>query len=781
MGRGGHINCFSELLESKGGRVFVDRLPVGDPTLSMKEIICNESQERMGLIVRAQDLELLSELAERERAPLYVVGEVTGDSRIVFETDSGCLPFALPVPALLGSSPRTVLEDRKREVSFLDLEYSINNGKALSQALENVLSLEGVACKDWLTNKVDRSVTGLVAMQQCAGPLQLPVNNLGVMALDYLGVKGTAVSIGHAPVAGIIDERAGSVLSVAEALTNLLWAPLESSLEGVVLSANWMWPAKQPGEDARLYSAVEALSEFCQELGIAVPTGKDSLSMTMKYQDGTTVKAPGTVIVSAQGAVSDVRLCVTPALRQVEGSVLLLIDLSGIENYPLGGSAFSQTLGQLGELAPTVADASLFKRGFNFIQSLVCEEKILAGHDISSGGLITALCEMAFSGDVGVELRLQGSDSLVVPRLFCEKPGVLLQSSPDDLDEIEMRARSLGLNVERIAEVRGSMIKVHAGELSFQAPVAELRRVWFKPSYYLEQKQSAPGAASERFRAFDSHPLRFRFPQGFSGKAADYGVDLLRSKPSGVRAAIVREKGSNGDREMALSLFAAGFDVKDVTMSDLMHRDGVLDDVRFIVFPGGFSNSDVLGAARGWAGVFHYNNRAKKALERFYAREDTLSLGVCNGCQLMFALNLVYPEYTDKPELRRNESDKFESSFLVVKVKETRSVMLKPLIGTELGIWVGHGEGRFTFPRGEDAYDIALRFVSADYPANPSGSQFNAAGVVSKNGRHLAMMPHLERSIFSWQWPYVPTTMPPFEISPWALAFIAAREWIEGK
>ena len=776
-GAGGHVNCFSELLEELGGRIEIGKLPVGDPTLSAMEIICNESQERMGLIVAKDDISLLEEISRRERAPMYCVGEVTGDKRIVFEEDSGSRPIDLPLEVLFGSSPQTVLDDNTDNRQAVALEFSIEDSEKLLDSLKSVLSLESVACKDWLTNKVDRCVSGLAAQQQCVGPFQLPLSNVGVMALDYTGKKGAATAIGHAPVVGLIDEEAGAVLSVAEALTNLIWAPLANGVEGIALSANWMWPAKQPGEDARLYNAVRALSEFSITLGVPVPTGKDSLSMTMKYKDGESVRAPGTVVVSAMAEVDGVADCVGPNLQTVQNSLLLHVDLSGLTSNPLGGSSFAQTLGQVGAKVPTVADTDQFKKGLETIQELIKGNKILAGHDISAGGLISAICEMSFAGDIGVEITSSARNKELIEELFCEKPGVVLQVDSGSSQEVIDSFEKHKIPVRQIGTVKGTQLRLQADKFSFSLPVSELRRCWFKPSYLLECRQTKPELAKERYERFDAHPLKFKFPEGFTGSRDELGVNLKRSEKSGAIAAVVRDKGTNGDREMAMCLFAAGFDVKDVTTTDLIEGRETLEDVNFVVFPGGFSCSDVLGAAKGWAGVFKYNDNARQALKNFYARPDTLSLGVCNGCQLVVELDLIYPEHDKKVAMRDNESNKFESAFLGVRVNETNSIMLKPLIGCSLGIWVAHGEGRFELPLEENSYDIPLKYCSADYPANPNGSEFNAAAICSADGRHLAIMPHLERSMFNFNWAY--RDGKDFEVSPWILGFKAAKQWID--
>lgn len=399
-------------------------LPVGDPTLSAKEIVGNESQERMGMLIAEKNIDHVRRIAERERAPMYVVGETTDDHRFVFEQKDGVRPIDLNMEDMFGKAPRTVMRDETVEEKYEDVTY---NAADIHQYVEQVLQLEAVACKDWLTNKVDRSVTGKVARQQCQGEIQLPLSDCGVVALDYRGKAGIATSIGHAPQAAMIDPAAGSVLSVAEALTNIVWAPLSEGLDSVSLSANWMWPCKNPGEDARLYKAVEACSRFACELGINIPTGKDSLSMTQKYGDEK-VYSPGTVIISAGAEVSDVKKVVSPVLVRDARTAVYYIDFS-FDALSLGGSAFAQSLGKVGCQAPTVQDSEYFASAFNAIQQLISEGLILAGHDISAGGMITALLEMNFANtEGGLEVKLDKlPEKDLIKILFSENPGVLIQ------------------------------------------------------------------------------------------------------------------------------------------------------------------------------------------------------------------------------------------------------------------------------------------------------------------------------------------------------------------
>jgi phosphoribosylformylglycinamidine synthase len=775
-GAGGHLNSLSELVEATGGKIDLRKLPVGDPTLSAKEIIGNESQERMGLLIKEKDAGLLKRVADRERAPLYEVGSATGDHRFTFEDNqTNTRPIDLELGDMFGNPPKTILEDVNIREKFEEPDYDTDK---LIEYLEAILQMEAVACKDWLTNKVDRSVTGRVALQQNCGKIQLPLNNLGVTTLDYRGIKGIATSIGHAPVAGLIDPAAGSVLSIAEALTNIIWAPIEEGLKGIYLSANWMWPAKNPGENARLYRAVEAVSHFAIALGINIPTGKDSLSMTQKYP-GEVVYSPGTVIISAAGEVSDIRKAVSPNLKNSSGSSLIYIDFTKDE-YCLGGSSFAQFRNQLGAKAPVIRDPEYFRLAFDAVQQLIGQEKILAGHDISAGGLITTLLEMCFSGNsAGLDLDLTPLDEADLTKLlFAENPGIIIQVA--DADSVKSFLAMKGVQSQIIGnQIPERIINLKNQDRHLTFPIDELRDKWFRTSYLLDRKQCGPELALSRFTQYKKQELSFTFLRNFSGKASQFNIDLNRRQPTGIQAAIIREKGVNGDREMAYSLYLAGFDVKDVHMTDLVSGRETLEDINMIVFVGGFSNSDVLGSAKGWAGAFLYNEKARRALDRFYSRKDTLSLGICNGCQLMIHLGLVNPEHDLKPKMLHNTSGKFESAFLNVEIGENHSVMLKTLAGSRLGIWVAHGEGRFSFPYPESQYHIPVRFSYGEYPGNPNGSPFNAAGLCSSDGRHLVMMPHLERAVFPWQWAHYPEERKMDEITPWVEAFVNAREWIK--
>lgn len=774
-GAGGHLNCLSELVEETGGNIDMDALPVGDKTLSDREIVGNESQERMGLVMDKSAVDGLRKIADRERAPMYVVGETTGDMNFTFSHKNGVKPIDWKLSDMFGNPPKTIMKDSTVERTYAKVDYDTNK---IADYVRDVLKLESVGCKDWLTNKVDRSVTGKVAKQQCAGEIQLPLNDLGAVALDYSGTKGMATSVGHAPAVGLIDPAAGSVMSAAEALTNIVFAPMEKGLKGISLSANWMWPCRQPGEDARLYSAVQAMSDFICKLGINIPTGKDSLSMTQKYHDGRTVLSPGTVIISAMGEVSDVRKIVEPVMICDPETSFICIDMSGCEPA-LGGSALAQILNRVGDKAPTVADANTFGVIFEAIQKLIKNNLVLAGHDISAGGLVTTLLEMTFANTgwgINADVPTDGEDAVV--SLFAENPGVVLQVK--DLDAVKAILDKEGVAFSYLGRPQEQRkLTLSSGEHHMDIDIDEMRDVWFSTSAHLDALQCKNGKAEERAANYKKQPLALRLPQGWDGSFKSLGLSLTHAK-SGVKAAIIREKGVNGDREMAYSLYLAGFDVKDVHMTDLVSGRETLEDVNMIVFCGGFSNSDVLGSAKGWAGAFLYNERARKALDNFYSRPDTLSLGVCNGCQLVIELGLLHratPEL--RPKMLHNDSHKFESEFISVEIPQNDTVMFKGLSGSRLGVWVAHGEGKFSIPASADKYNVIARYGYESYPGNPNGSADNIAGMASADGRHVAIMPHPERAIFPWQCAAYPADHKADDVTPWIAAFVAARKWVE--
>lgn len=792
-GAGGHLNCFSELVEETGGTIDLDRLPVGDPTLSAKEIIGNESQERMGLVIRDEDIDTLKKTAERERAPFYIAGRTTGAGNFTFRSGStGQTPIDLSLSDMFGSTPKTVMTDSMPEGGadghggFAPVPENLDekDEAGISEIVGNLLQLESVGCKDWLTNKVDRSVTGLIACQQCCGKIQLPLNNLGVTAIGYDNQEGIAVSIGHAPAIGLVDPAAGSRMAIAEALTNIVWTPIENGLSGISLSANWMWPCRNKGEDARLYHAVRGAADFAIKLGINIPTGKDSLSMTQKYPDGKKVLSPGTLIISAAGQCRDVKKTLSPVINtDIKDTVLLYVPFVklgfGHNYFPLGGSAYAQLTGFVGKNVPDITDPGYFRDCFNSLQKAMFsgkENPILAGHDISAGGLVTTLLEMCFANTSGgMDINIAGFRSAEM--LFSEVPGVVLQIRAADENRFK---NSLAGEIDiytigRVTEERMLNIRYGDAHKSVSLDIDGMRDKWFMPSYLLDRLQTGERLALERAENYGRQPLEFKFPAGFTGK---YKIPSKRK----YKAAIIRETGSNGDREMAWALYMAGFDVKDVHVTDLVSGRETLEGINMIVFVGGFSNADTLGSAKGWAGALLYNEKARNAIDRFYARNDTLSLGVCNGCQLMAEIGLITPDDRSRsPKMKHNDSRKYESAFVGVTIEDSPSVLLSSLKGSKLGIWVAHGEGRFSFPEPIENYNIAMRYNYNAYPANPNGSPEGVAAVSSPDGRHLAMMPHPERCLRPWNWAYYQPGRDDDKVTPWIEMFINGLKWIEKK
>ena len=765
-GAGGHLNCLTELVEETGGFIELDNLPIGDPTLSNKEIIGNESQERMGLIIKKENIDEFIRICEREKAPVYIVGKVSDDNNFkIYSKKSNESCVDLNLKHFFGSSPKTILTDNTLSKSYNKISY---DSRYIHKYLDDLLSLEAVGCKDWLTNKVDRCVGGKVAKQQCVGQLQLPLNNCGVMALDFETDNGIATSIGHSPISGLIDPVAGSRNSIAEALTNIIWAPIKDNINGISLSANWMWPCKNNGEDARLFKAVEAVSEFAIDLGINIPTGKDSLSMNQKYKDQE-VKSPGTVIISATGHCENINFVVEPVFKKNYGSIYY-INISD-DKFKLGGSSFSQIRGNIGLETPSIQNPEFFKKTFNVVQDLIKNDLIIAGHDIASGGLITSLLEMCFpSINISANIDLSAlNEKDSVKLLFSENCGLIIQSKSDKIEKIFSQFSIEYYKIGEVISGDSMMIKNDSDEFVFEIP--KLRDIWFNTSTQLDAKQTANNLANERFKNYKKQPLKFKFPKEFKG---EINTDLNSSKPV---AAVLREKGSNSERELANALHMAGFLVKDIHMTDLISGRENLEDIKFLGAVGGFSNSDVLGSAKGWAGSFKYNEKAKKALVNFFNREDTLSIGICNGCQLFMELDLIYPEHENHGKMTYNDSKKHESIFTSVNIKKNNSIMLSSLENLNLGVWVSHGEGKFNLPYSENKYNIVANYSYNEYPSNPNGSDYNTAMMCSTDGRHLVTMPHIERSIFKWNWAYYPDKRTE-KVSPWIEAFTNAKNWI---
>jgi phosphoribosylformylglycinamidine synthase len=788
QGAGGPCNVLTEIVEPAGGRIEIRNIQTGDRTMSVLEIWGAEYQERNALLIRKDSLDILESICRREKVNLENLGEITGDGRIkVHDKSDGSTPVDLDLGDILSNIPQKTfrLESRKKDLKRL----IIPEGLSVEEALKLVFRLPSVGSKGFLVRKVDRSVTGLVARQQCCGPLQLPVSDFSVIAQSHFGYTGAAVSIGEQPLKIMIDAAAGARMSVAEALTNMVWVVI-SRLEDIKCSVNWMWPAKLPGEGAELYKAASAISSIMKEIGIAADGGKDSISMAARVK-GETVKAPNEVVISAYASVPDVRKAVTPDIKKPGQSRLAVIDLSG-GRARLGGSALAQALAQTGDICPDIEDARKLASAFRVMQELISEGIILSGHDISDGGLITTLSEMAMAGNCGMDINLPSLKCGAIEQLFSEEAGFVIEYLPRDeqriIDEFSIY-NIIPVPAGKTSKIKQVKIEI-GGRKCLDIKTGRLLCWWEETADMLETKQMNPSLAAEQAGSHERRGPRYRLT--FQPMELPKKIINNASRPA---VAVIREEGSNGDREMASAFYMAGFEVWDVTMTDLLSGEADLKNFRGAAFVGGFSYADVMDSAKGWAGTIKFNSGLRKMFEDFYLRTDTFSLGVCNGCQLMALLGWV-PwqgiEETVQPRFTANPSGRFESRWASVKINRSPSIMLKGMEGSQLGIWIDHGEGYFNCPDSSILECIKkeklapLVFIDDDgrpterYPYNPNSSPEGITALCSRDGRHLAMMPHPERAFLTWQWPWMPLDWrEELEYSPWVKLFQNARIWCE--
>ncbi len=800
LGAGGLSNAVPELVYPAGGHVGIRHIPCGDASLSVLELWGNEGQEREVVLVRTQEhgVERLIEIAEREGCPCAVIGVVTGDGRIVLEQDEDNTPVSLPLEDILGSLPKKSYADTRQRFETKRLELPAD--LTVRQALERVLRLVGVGSKGFLVHKVDRSVGGLIAQQQCVGPNQLPLADFAILADGYFDRSGAVHALGEQPIAGMLSPGVAARLAMTEAILNMAGACIEteSGLDGIKASANWMLAAKKLGRNAWLYDACDALSTFCVQLGCALDGGKDSLSMA-----AGDVESPPTVIIKAYASMADVTRKVTPDLKR-EGSLLLHVSLNP-NIYRLGGSALAQAYGQFGGEPPDADNADPLLRIFRALQDLVRDGQVLAMHDVSDGGLITTLLEMAFAGNQGIEVELH-SPTNVITTLFSQEPGVVVEVADAEAAQWYFTRRGIGANwIGKVIGFDPNIIVKHNGTTVLHDSLSDLRAIWSETSYQLERLQTNPDCAEEEREVANDllDPPAYRLT--YTPQPTAPGLLTRDGKP---KVAVIRAEGSNGDREMAVAFHLAGFDAWDITMSDLLKGRIGLDEFRGIVFVGGFSFADVFDSAKGWGGMIRYNAKLRDELERFRARPDTFTLGVCNGCQLLALLGWV-PGFDLPSKLHprfvHNKSGRFESRFSTLRIETSPALMLKGMAGSVLGCWVAHGEGRLHLPSVEGVSDGHPQYPSNDtlariieghlvpsvyvepltaeptmrYPFNPNGSALSAAGLCSPDGRQLALMPHPERLVIPWQWPWMPDAWREHAASPWLRMFQNARTWCE--
>jgi phosphoribosylformylglycinamidine synthase len=815
QGAGGNCNVVKEIIYPAGAKIEIRNVQLGDNTLSVLEIWGAEYQEQDALLLKPDRTEEFISLCKREKVPCSIIGEITGDGYILLHDEiDDSTPVNLDLSKILGEMPQKVfkIERIKPELEPLRLPEDIT----INNVLERVLRLVSVGSKRFLTNKVDRSVTGLIAQQQCVGLLQLTLSDVAVISQGHFGLTGAAIAIGEQPIKGLISPQAMARMSVAEAITNIVWVKV-SALEDIKCSGNWMWAAKLPGEGAKIYDAAIALRDILLELGIAVDGGKDSLSMAAMVpgESGKTeiVKAPGSLVISAYVTCPDITKVITPDIKRPGESRLLYIDL-GKGKYRMGGTALAHVYGQIGDESPDVEDPQLLKRTFNAVQKLISEDLILSGHDRSDGGLITTLLEMASGGNCGTEVNIRskvkgqkstspsppftkeehrGGDTSAIPLLFSEELGMVIEYLHKNEKKIIAHLKKNKIPYQIIGNTTiDKKIDISvSGHSVLKEDMRVLRAIWEETSYHLDRLQANPDCVDEeRKENFDRKgPL---YVLTFNPEKTP---QRILKKDINPKIVIIREEGSNGDREMTSAFYQAGFEAWDVTMTDLLGGMVSLDGFRGIAFVGGFSYADVLDSAKGWAGVIRFNKRLYEQFQKFYERPDTFSLGVCNGCQLMALLGWVpWKGIPDKiqPRFIQNKSGRFESRFSTVQILSSPSIMLKGMEGSNLGIWVAHGEGRLYFPDKDMMQDVLqknlapMRFVNDNgesteiYPFNPNGSPFGITALCSPDGRHLAMMPHPERTFLKWQWAYMPEDWKKkLEASPWLKMFQNAREWCE--
>ncbi len=800
QGAGGNCNVVKEIVYPEGARVDINKIILGDNTLSYLEIWGAEYQEQDALLIYPDRIEGFKAICEREKAPVAVIGEISGDGKLVlYSSRDDIIIEDLPLQRALGDMPQKTFHLAKRP--YIGEPLRIPQTLGIIDALELVLRQLSVCSKRFLTTKVDRSVTGLIAQQQCVGPLQLPLSDFAMISQSHFPdakgrFSGAAIAIGEQPIKGIINPSAMARLSVTEALTNIVWAGI-TALEDIKCSANWMWAPRLEGEGYRLYKAAKAMSELMLQIGIAVDGGKDSLSMAAKVpyiEDIEVVKSPPTLVVSAYAPCEDITIKATPDIKAPGKSRLMFIDLSGGQ-HRLGGSVLAHCLKQVGLDSPDLDNPSLLKDAFRAVQLLLREGLILSGHDRSDGGLIVTLLEMAFAGNCGIQIDIMTVDRTnLFALVFSEEPGLVFEYHIDNEMQVTALLDMFGVPYSRIATTLKDMdiLLYLNGDLLLKDDTRRLRAVWEETSHRLDMLQADPECVrSEIHNIYDRKGLSFSINFNFS-----QAPEVLSKKYPRPPVAILREEGSNGDREMASAFYYAGFEPWDVTMSDLMNNRITLDRFKGIAFVGGFSYADVLDSAKGWAGTIKFNSALKAQFDAFYERPDTFSLGVCNGCQLMALLGWVpWKGLSDlqQPRFIHNHSGRFESRFLLVKVLDSPAIMLKEMEGSVLGVWVAHGEGKAHFPSREALDRVIeeglapIRYVddehaiTEEYPFNPNGSPMGIAALCSDDGRHLAMMPHPERAFLNWQWPtQYDNKVQGGHCSPWIKFFSNARLWLEG-
>ncbi|WP_166377732.1 phosphoribosylformylglycinamidine synthase [Pseudoalteromonas sp. Z9A4] len=794
VGAGGLSNAFPELVNDggRGGKFQLRSIPNDEPGMAPHEIWCNESQERYVLAVGVEDFDRFEAICKRERAQYAVIGEATAEPHLtVSDSHFENNPVDLPLDVLLGKAPKMHRDVTSKHVVGKALDTTLINA---ADAAQRLMRLPAIAEKTFLITIGDRSVTGLVARDQMVGPWQVPVANCAVTAATYDTYHGEAMSLGERTPAALLNYGASARLAVAESLTNIACANI-GSLENIKLSANWMAAAGHPGEDAGLYEAVKAVGEeLCPALGLTIPVGKDSMSMKTTWKDEgdsqeKSVTSPLSLVITAFGRVDDVRKTVTPQLRTDKGDTsLILVDLGAGKNR-MGASSLAQVYKQLGDVTPDVDSPELLKGFYNAMQALVADSKLLAYHDRSDGGLFTTVAEMAFTGHTGVTVDLAALTGSDIEALYNEELGAVIQVANADLDAVNAVFEQYGIAAisHNIGTLNGDdTIIFNRGENTvLNHTRTELRTIWAETTYQMQARRDNPECAKQEFDAkFDAKDPGLNVKLNF-----DLNEDIAApyiatgAKP---QMAILREQGVNSHLEMAAAFNRAGFAAIDVHMSDILEGRLTLEQFKGLVACGGFSYGDVLGAGEGWAKSILFNDMARDQFQNFFHREDTFSLGVCNGCQMLSTLKELIPGTEHWPRFVTNKSERFEARFSLVEIQENPSVFFNGMAGSRMPIAVSHGEGHAEFANDAatkaalNSGTVAVKFVdnygnpTTQYPANPNGSPEGITGITSTDGRATVMMPHPERVFRSVANSWHPDEW--IEDSPWMRMFRNARK-----
>ncbi len=790
VGAGGLSNALPELVYDggRGAEFELREVHNDEPGMTPMQIWCNESQERYVIAVNPERIDDFKAICERERCPYAILGDTTEAQTLkVHDRHFDNYPVDMPLDVLLGKPPKML-----RDVKRADIQHAkFNTGDIdITEAAFNVLRLPSVANKSFLITIGDRSVTGMVTRDQMVGPWQVPVADVAVTTSSYESYCGEAMAMGERTPLALLDGPASARMAIAESITNIMAAPI-AKISDIKLSANWMAPAGHAGEDANLYDTVKTVGmEICPQLGLTIPVGKDSMSMKTVWRDGTedkSVTAPLSLIITAFTPVTDVRKTLTPQIRtDIDDTGLLLIDL-GFGKNRMGGSALAQTCKQIGDVPPDLDDASQLAAFFEVFQQLNQQGKIIAWHDRSDGGLFACLSEMAFAGHCGLDIQLDSmlreTDSDILSLLFSEELGGVIQIRCDDLDQVEAMFEQAGLSacLHELGKIHDEdQITINNNGIPvFSASRESLQQAWSETSYQLQKLRDNPQCAEQEFESIKQNDsgltasLRFDINDDIAAPFINTGI-----RPN---IAILREQGVNGQVEMAAAFDRAGFNAVDVHMSDIINGKVNFEDYKGLVACGGFSYGDVLGAGEGWAKSILFNSKARDVFESYFNRDDTFSLGVCNGCQMMANLKSLIPGAQQWPHFVRNNSEQFEGRFSLVEVMESASVLMQGMAGSYMPIAVAHGEGRAEYKDQAqlDSAPAIMRYVdhhaqaTENYPLNPNGSPLGLTGFCSDDGRATIMMPHPERVFRTVQHSWHPDEWQ--EDSPWMRMFRNAR------